>query len=169
MHGAWYRRPARSAGTPGLRRYFIGANAVAEEWTLRFTEWSWDRSVARFVLAGSMTGPDGEGEIGKDFVSHSGRIRLPTKNWAGPWPKPEIPEGVTPDEMTLPPPEAFYRWRVELDGCDTVTPKPWYDTSYITVADGLPAGQHTLTLAPAGDKPPQVLGYEVYCPPWAGR
>ena len=47
---------------------------VIEKWTINITECDAEKKVLKFALNGSATGPDGEGDASKRFVSDSGRV-----------------------------------------------------------------------------------------------
>jgi len=54
----------------------LGEDIVPQDWTIRMTSDQGD-----YELIGSVTGPDGSGNNGADFVSNSGQIRIPTALW----------------------------------------------------------------------------------------
>ena len=66
---------------PTLLRVQAGAPLQIEDWTLTLTALSDDHKTVRFALAGSKTGPDGEGVSTERFVSRSGRIILDPGDW----------------------------------------------------------------------------------------
>ncbi|HEX7900761.1 MAG TPA: SGNH/GDSL hydrolase family protein [Planctomycetota bacterium] len=53
---------------------------VAEDWTLKISEYKGPKDF-RFTVAGSKTGPDGEGSSAARFVSTSGRVVLDPKDF----------------------------------------------------------------------------------------
>ena len=53
---------------------------VAEDWTLKITEWKGPKDF-RYAVAGSTTGPDGEGSSAAKFVSTSGRVAIDPKDF----------------------------------------------------------------------------------------
>lgn len=65
--------------TPRLVR--TGGAPVAETWTATLN--AIDPTFTRFTfkVRGSVTGDDGEGTSDKDFVSHSGRVRIEAQDW----------------------------------------------------------------------------------------
>jgi hypothetical protein len=52
-----------------------------EGWTLTLTEVTPDMKQFRFTVAGSSTGPDGEGMASQRFVSKSGRVVIDPSDW----------------------------------------------------------------------------------------
>jgi hypothetical protein len=174
-HGGFPRQDTHARITPVLARYFTGTNATVETWALKVTEWSNDRRAFRFTLTGSVTGPDGVGEGGKDFVSQSGRIRF-FANDLSPRVKPPAEQiGPDPAAMQPAPDDIVVTWPIVSDSRDEVhavpaPPEANRDSppaTWITVADGLPYGRHELTLMPAGDGPIGIVGVEVGRPPLA--
>jgi hypothetical protein len=131
----------------------VGAEAprVAEEWTLTVTDLTDDHKGGKFILAGSVTGPDGEGEVGKPFVSKSGRVKLDPKDWNLDYCKAVF-------KRPLPLPFAV-KWKTYVQGVDTLPAKP----GVVTLADGLPPGEHTLTVTGGG-----LTSVTVYNPAGAG-
>jgi hypothetical protein len=170
-------RPSYSPDLPaGLMTYHMGANMAEETWTLTFTHLSGDRKKFRYALAGSETGPDGEGGNDEIFVSNSGRITiLPTDfllHLKGADKKKTELEPATDDWRI--------RWHVASlfgDEVAGIMPEkgeawmPWYDHPYryITIADGLPPGEHELTLLPVKPENPNhwfaITGVDVHRPP----
>ncbi|WP_375427116.1 SGNH/GDSL hydrolase family protein [uncultured Sphingomonas sp.] len=61
---------------PGLHR--------AERWTATLTGISPRQDRFHFNLAGAATGPDGDGDSDRDFVSPSGRVRIDASDWVVP-------------------------------------------------------------------------------------
>jgi len=82
--GVWAAtRPFRSVNwMPAIRQVTVGADPVAEKWTLTCLDDSTpDGRKNHFRLTGSVTGDDGEGWSTEDFVSTSGRIRIAKRDW----------------------------------------------------------------------------------------
>jgi hypothetical protein len=131
---------------------------VLEEWTLTLTDMTAKGRNFRFKLAGSVTGPDGEGESGKRFVSRSGRVVLEPECF-------DIPYALlaTKEQNTT---EAVFRWHVEPYFADTFTPpaqrNPFGDT-VVVAAQGLTNGKHTLELTGGPDVP--LAAIRIYRPP----
>ena len=158
--------------------YHLGPNAQDESWTLTLTHASPDKVHVRFRLAGSKTGPDGEGENDRDFVSTSGRITILADDWGTavrarkPTTEPQVLQPLAQQAQLV--------WHVVPDSMDTVYGDPtWRESkdyyvgqpyTYVTIADGLPCGLHELTLTPLGEKanePFVIMGIDVHRPPMA--
>ena len=150
-------------------QYFTGPNMQAETWELAYKDISPDGKKFRFSLRGSLTGEDGEGTNTEEFVSKSGRITIEPNDWLGAWHYP--PENVA----KLPAPVAV--WQIVPDFRDQVkcgpVPKDWPQNQsyrqYVTVADGLPPGEHELTVIPDGKASFSIQGVDAYNPPMAGK
>ena len=54
----------------------VGTNAVPQTWTITCTS-----DVGDYQIVGSVTGPDGEGNVAQPFVSKSGQIAIDPKLW----------------------------------------------------------------------------------------
>jgi hypothetical protein len=166
LHG---ERPFPTVGAmlpPGsIMQYFIGRNIRPETWELTFKDISPDAKTFRFALRGSLTGEDGEGCNTVTFVSKSGRITIAGDDWtpAGSWPPPK---GW---------PQARLVWRIVGDyrdhvQCPPASPdRPPDGFEYVTVADGLPPGEHVLTLIPGATGDFSIHAIEAYNPPMAGK
>ncbi len=150
-------RAGAKGGVPAyLMTYHMGENAIEEDWVLRFTHLSGDGRRYRFTLTGSETGPDGQGDNSQLFVSNSGRITIrpqdfnPAHGFKADRSKTEL-EPVS-EEMLLP-------WSIrqpfpdEVHGTPQREDEPWkpryhHPYRYVTIIDGLPRGEHELTLIP---------------------
>ena len=151
-----------------LVQYFTGPNMQLETWELAYKDISPDGKKFRFSLRGSVTGEDGEGTNTEEFVSKSGRIAIQPNDWLAAWHYP-------PDAAKSPAPVAV--WQIVPDFRDHVqsgpVPKDWPQNQpyrqYITVADGLPPGEHELTVIPDGKASFSIQGVDAYNPPMAGK
>lgn len=145
-----------------LITYYTGQNMLEESWELKFTHVSGDNLKLRYTVTGSKTGPDGEGESGKLFVSNSGRITINPDDFLS-----EKRNGDSSKKELEPVQgELAIRWNVrplftdEVHGIPPRKGEPYNDRyliqyRYVTVADGLPHGEHELTLLPV---PPKSKG-----------
>jgi len=71
---------------PCVNRVTSDVCPVAEDWALVFPDGVGTNKVpARFFVEGSVSGRDGEGVTGRDFVSKSGRVRIAGGDFAGVW------------------------------------------------------------------------------------
>lgn len=107
--GVWTgTRPSKSVNwMPAIKQVTVGANPVAEDWTLTCLDDSTpDGKKIHFKLTGSVTGDDGEGWSTADFVSTSGRIRIARRDWGMVFPlkhrKVNLPKGFTVKWKTYP-------------------------------------------------------------------
>ena len=113
---------------------------MAEEWSPKIDHASLDGKACHFTIAGSVTGEDGEGYSTNRFVSRSGRVILEPDDW-------NLGYCVTVFKRSLPENQVV-TWRAVLSGTDAASPPaamPGAEAS-VTVAQGLPAGRHTLEL-----------------------
>lgn len=155
-------RPGKRGAAPAhLLTYYTGTNMVAEGWNLKLTHLSGDRRHFRYTLIGSVTGPDGEGDSDRRFVSNSGRITIEPGDFAFERKAERQKHGYTKGE-TDPVPvsgEAGWRWSIGRPYDDIVSgiplqrgENPGHRFSlpyrYVTIVDGLPPGEHELELQP---------------------
>ncbi len=132
---------------------------LVEFWNLDFTEMSPDTSFFRFRVTGSKTGPDGEGNNRKRFVSRSGRVVIEPDDWA-------IERAYK--LRGTPMPDGFaVRWRVRpqftdiYEAPDAVEPTREWIT---TLAQGLKNGRHRLELIAIGPTAPAIQEIRVFRP-----
>jgi len=176
-------RPAPRGNVPWfLMTYYTGENMIEEDWELKFTHLSGDKQKFRFTLTGSKTGPDGEGDNSKLFVSKSRRITIKPFPYDDFLPNFKDADKTKTDLEPVTEDMAF-TWSVKRLFQDEVCGiparkgeeyRPWDNVPYryLTVADGLPPGEHELTLIPAySDKKEyfEVDAVEIHCPPLWGR
>jgi hypothetical protein len=166
-------RPFQTIGSmappASIVQYFIGPKMQVETWELTFKDISPDGKKFRFNLRGSVTGEDGEGSNTEEFVSRSGRITIEPNDWLPAWHYP--PENIA----QLPAPKLT--WQIVADFRDQVkcgpVPKDWPQNQpyrqYVTVADGLPPGEHELTVVPDPKASFSIQGVDAYNPPLAGK
>ncbi|MBI5832917.1 MAG: SGNH/GDSL hydrolase family protein [Armatimonadetes bacterium] len=146
---------------PALNVAGHSAPRVPEKWTLKITRVDAEAKNFWFSVTGSVTGPDGEGERGKRFVSNSGRLIVEPGDW---WMEATqryannavVPEGF---EVTW---EVKPNYLTTYQG--TVSTDPTRDTT-TTLFQGLAPGEHTLRLTPNG--PLNIAAFRVYNPPLA--
>jgi len=139
------------------------APRVPEKWTLKLTRVDAEAKNFWFTVSGSVTGPDGEGERSKRFVSNSGRLVVEPGDWWMETTQRYANNAVVPEGFEV-------TWEV----------RPNYVTAYQAVANtdptrdtatllvqGLKPGEHTLRLVPQGDGALNLAGFRVYNPPLA--
>ena len=164
-----FQRTGAMAPPASVVQYFTGPNMQLETWELAYKDISPDGKKFRFSLRGSVTGEDGEGTNTQEFVSQSGRITIEPNDWLLAWHYP--PENLA----KLSPP--VVAWRIVPDFLDHVqcgpVPNDWPKNQpyrqYVTIADGLPPGEHELTVIPDGKASFSIQGVEAYNPPMAGK
>lgn len=149
--------PFPNTNWPVLLRVTAEKPRVAEDWTLTITDVAADGKGGKFTLAGSVTGPDGAGEIGQRFVSPSGRVVIDPEDW-------NLGYCYKVFQKPLPVPFAV-TWRTYLRGTDEfVSPgvkDPAVETT-VTAAAGLPNAKHVLELTGGPGVP--VAAVRVYRP-----
>ena len=119
-----------------------------------------DEKLYTFTLAGSKTGPDGEGRSDQRFVSNSGRVVIAPGDW-----NVEFALGVLGG--LKPVPEKFtVRWKVVPQFVDEfVSPgvnDPTIETT-VTLAQGLANTKHVLEIL--GSEATPIAAVRVYRPP----
>jgi len=145
---------------PAIRFVQHEAPLVLEDWTLEVFDVK-SNDDFKFRVAGSVTGPDGEGHSGEKFVSDSGRVVIDPEDWvfsrsAG-LSKKNLKDGWV------------VRWKAIPQFVDVYEPptsenfNPTLDNA-TTVANGLPKGEHTLELTAEGGSMP-IKAIRVYEPP----
>ena len=133
---------------------------VLEKWTAKILECDPERNVLRYEVTGSKTGPDGQGDHLKRFVSRSGRVVIEPRMWMVCWAL-NYREKPLPDDFEV-------TWEVKPLFKDVYqTPEKDDPTkeSSVTLAQGLTNGKHTLRLVPNNDGPIAVKAFRVYRPP----
>lgn len=140
----------------------LGTAPRAEDWTLTVTEVAPDSAASgrrvRFRLHGSKTGFDGTGTSAAPFRSRSGRITIQPEEWFQRKREDDFSylDYVEPGDEIV--------WSVRSMCQSTVAVGA---DSPVTVAQGLPPGDHTLTLVRSGGAGPRspVAAVRVYQPP----
>jgi hypothetical protein len=178
-------RPWSRGNVPGwLMTYYMGTNMLEESWEMKFTHLSGDHKKFRFTLTGSKTGFDGEGDNSALFVSDSGRITFKPFYYEDLVPNWNLQNTLKPDQTELAPVtnDLAIAWYVKrLYGDEVVgvhqrkgeewQPRDDHPYRYVTIVDGLPPGEHELTLLPLPPQHPfgpfSIDAVEVHCPPLA--
>ena len=134
----------------------LGAHLVPQTWTLTMTS-----DTGEYRLAGSVTGPDGTGNLAQSFLSSSGQIGLDPRFWRqGRVEKKGQPVdyGVASgDTFTF---DVFRSTEAELS-FKASQPGPLVEP----VARNLPNQRHTLELVTKGDGEVLIEGLYVFEPP----
>jgi hypothetical protein len=160
----------------------LGKNLVVQTWTIRMTS-----NVGDYLLEGSVTGPDGEGNLARPFLSRSGQIGIDPKFWReGRVPiqgrpvvqrngKPVVEFGATPVPVVYEngKPVAYgdvcgdtFRFDVYRAARAAISfrgeqPAPLAEAAAWNLANG----EHTLEIVAAGDGEVNIDGLYVFQPP----
>jgi hypothetical protein len=119
------------------------APRIAEDWTLKITEYKGPKDF-KYAVAGTKTGPDGEGSSAARFVSTSRRVVLDPKDFFFENCRKPIAPGFE------------IKWSSRPQFADVLKAPGW-----TTIVQGLPNGRHVLELK--GDAKIKLL--RVYRPP----
>jgi hypothetical protein len=149
---------------PGCRYVKLGADPVAEDWSLKISKLSDDLKTFDYEFVGSKTGSDGSGNanVSSDITSKSGRVAA-----CGGFNFYEIAGfakatgGGMPKEFTI-------GWKVYLMGSDTYSPRcdlPDGEIESHTVVQGLSNTAHVLEIIANGDRPLPIKEIVVHSPP----
>jgi hypothetical protein len=157
--------PTRCSGYPGIgwpcvMRVQSEAPLLVEDWQVRIFDGNDDLSFFRFEVVGSQTGPDGQGQCDRRFVSNSGRVVIEPSDWS---------VARSRKQTGNPLPEGFLaKWRVVPLYLDEYTAPAVGDPTHeatTTLAQGLSNGPHRLELVAGADGVPPLSGIRVYRPP----
>ena len=152
--------PLEQCWFPAVNRVTLGGVPRAEDWTLTVTFRKDDGTAFDFALTGSVTGPDGKGESGKDFVSNSGRIRVSAGDFS-------FTSIAAVSKKPLPK-QVEIKWSVYQMATDVLKPNLSAERGAVNrtvLAQMLPPGQHELRIIPNGDGPVPVKEIIVHRPP----
>lgn len=126
---------------PMLLRVGSKVAPVPETWTLTVTGISADGGEVRFQLRGSVTGDDGDGVSTRRFESRSRRVVLEPDDWNLAYCYRVFHREVAPGQVIT--------WSAEARGVDQVSaasPAGVAEAGWVTVAQGLSNGSHTVEL-----------------------
>jgi hypothetical protein len=146
---------------PAINRIGWEKPLVVETWTARILECNVEKNVLKYEVVGSVTGPDGQGDNSKKFVSNSGRVVIDPSMW---W----ICETLPCYRKTPLPPDFVVTWEVKPLFVNTYQAPKTENAAkeyYTTLAQGLSNGKHTLKLVPNGDGALPIAAIRVYRPP----
>ena len=145
---------------PSINRVGWEKPLAAEKWTARILECDAEKNVLKYEVIGSVTGPDGQGDQSKKFVSNSGRVVIDPGMWT-------ICHSLRYRKIPLPP-DFVVTWEVKPLFVDVYQAPRTENTAkeyYTTLAQGLSNGRHTLKLVPNGDGALPIATIRVYRPP----
>lgn len=148
--GAWW---------PAVTRVTLGPKPGAETWTMSFRELARDGSACIFELSGSVTGPDGSGRAGEDFVSKSGQIAIKAEDLA----VAKVAKILRKDL----PPTLSVTWKVSSMSLDRWTAKaqvPPGTSQPETLVQCWEPGPHVLEIVPDGKGPVALKALIVHHP-----
>jgi len=144
---------------PELMR--VGFTAIPEPqvWTLTLDSVDPESKTVRFHLTGSLTGPDGSGSSGVDFVSNSGQVTIGADDWSLKRKGAAFRDGIIRPGMKI-------RWQTVRFGDDLYFPGGRLERDRLvthTLAAGLSNSKHTVKLVSDG-VPPPISGIRIYRP-----
>ena len=147
---------------PAINRVGWEKPLVVEKWTARILECDVKQNVMKYEVVGSVTGPDGQGDQSKKFVSNSGRVVIDPHTWTICW-------ALRSRKISLPP-DLVVTWEVKPLFVDVYQAPKTENAAkeyYTTLAQGLSNGKHTLKLVPNNDGALPIATIRVYRPPLA--
>jgi len=167
-----FTRPSDTLGVAWPAIWRVGSDALRrpETWTVRLTKVNDDVSEVEFELHGSKTGFDGRGVSTEPFVSDSGRVTIQPEDWGlkrsydHALKRGRALEQVTPQpgfEIT------FEAVALHVDRYAPQAPDDPTTEHATTLAQGLPAGEHTLEIISADGEPLPIEALRVHRPPFA--
>jgi hypothetical protein len=154
----YHARPSGTAGVgwPAIQRIDWQKPLLLEDWTATFTGFNDDQTDFKFTVAGSKTGPDGEGSAKEKFVSKSGRVVIDPQDWVFAYCK-KVSKKPTPDGFKV-------HWQVKPLFVDSYQPAKVADPAleYPTLlVQGIANAKHKLELVGKTN----VAAIRVYRPP----
>ena len=133
----------------------LGADVIPQSWTIYMTSDGGD-----YRIEGSITGPDGEGNVARPFRSRSGQIGIDPIHWRNGRVERNghvIYGNVVGDKFTF----DVYRCSRGEVSFRAERPGPLAEP----LARNLTNGEHTLEIVAAGDGEVAIEGLYVYQPP----
>ena len=131
----------------------LGQNVVPQDWTLTMTD-----NAGNYRVVGSVTGPDGTGNVFRRFTSNSGQIIIDPELWRGNQRRKGKTEVGSRKGHT-------YSFSVYRCACGTVSFRGSAAMFHVPLVQNLPNGKHTLELVAEGGGPVRVDSFGVYTPP----
>ena len=137
----------------------LGTNLVPQSWTITMTSDNGD-----YQIEGSVTGPDGAGNVAQPFTSKSGQIRIDPKDWRNgvlknkDQSRPEPPKfgNVTGDMFSF----DVRRCAVGEVSFSADQEGPFSEP----LVENLPNREHTLDIITSGDGAVEIDGFYVHSP-----
>ncbi len=147
---------------PAVNEIGFAKPPVLEKWTARIIELDPDKNVLKYEVSGSVTGPDGQGDHTRRFVSNSGRVVIEPRMWniffALKYKGKPLPEDY---QVT---------WEVKPKFVDVYQPPAADDPAReypTTLVLGTTNARHTVELVPTGPTALKLTGFRAYRPPLA--
>ena len=131
---------------PVLLKVGSGAPLLVEDWTLTLDDVSADGKQAKFSLAGSKTGADGNGISGEKFVSKSRRVVIEPGEWNLEFCYKVFKRALPPGHKAT--------WKVIAFSADELKPPPAGPSGTeltVTLAQGLENARHHLEITGGGE------------------
>ncbi|MEM8953428.1 MAG: hypothetical protein AAGD22_04675 [Verrucomicrobiota bacterium] len=130
----------------------VGENVVPQQWTIRMTS-----DVGDYELEGSMTGLDGKGNNGEDFVSDSGQVKIPAALWR----RRTEPDGTHTNRKG-----DTFSWEVFRSAMGEISFEGSEgDLVGEVIVENLENGWHEVVLRPSErGGAPEIVGFRVYEP-----
>lgn len=129
------------------------APLVIEDWTLTLTSVAADGKSWKFAVKGSVTGDDGEGDSTQPFTSKSGRVVIAPDSWFPGGAKIDNGYKITWKAVPL------FADKIELKAGEAGK------ENLVTLAQGLPNGEHKIVLTAEREIGKAVQAVRVYQPP----
>lgn len=150
--------PQALGGQPGdhaPHAVTLGGTVIPQTWTITCTS-----DVGDYKIAGSVTGPDGEGNVTRPFVSKSSQIAIDPKLWRN---GRVVKDGKTMYGTGLGDTFTFdvYRSATAAISFKCAKPGPFSET----LVQNLPNGEHTLEIVTEGNGDVDIDGLYVFQPP----
>jgi hypothetical protein len=166
-------RPYNSSGDewpwklPGMIRIQHTRPWIEEEWTCTFTDLKEPYTDFDFTITGSVTGQDGKGTAGKDFISYSQRVIILAGDaeQGGDW---HLNRSFEVLQTRLSKGD-MVKWKTYSISMDSYIPQIAADKmceSSTTLFQGIPNTTHTLKLVKTGKNVPVIETIRVYNPFW---
>ena len=165
--GLYYHARPSNAPHDGVRPAINGIGhetpLIVEKWTAKILECDPEKNILRYEVIGSKTGPDGQGDHLRRFVSNSGRVVIEPRMWMVCW-AVNYRKKPLPDDFEV-------TWEVKplfRDVYEAPEVEHSAKEAAVTLAQGLTNGTHTLRLVPNDDGPLAIKAFRVYRPPLTG-
>lgn len=158
LYGLTRAMPKPGGKWPALAPLTLGKQPQLEEWTMEVKTNFHGEKAHSFTLAGSLTGPDGEGRSDQPFTSQSGRISFEPGAWGVEYAMGKL-AGLNPL------PETFtVTWKTVPHFTDEISAaEVSAKGSEVTVAQGLNNGKHVFEAT--GDGVRAITALKIYRPP----